>query len=264
MKKKVIATLLCAAMVFSTAACGSKSKSLSPKEEYAAAVEKVNKAAGIDADMDMTISVEMSGMNMDIKMDGSILTNKKSDTDVELAMDANAEILGQKAPIKYYYKDGYFYMEAAGQKTKSKMDLEKAQEKMGSATQMTNVEVKMIKDVKVKDDGDNRVFTYSIDPKKMNEYLEKSMKSIEDLAASGASGSDAELKSCKGIMTVDKDGQPVEQKMKMELKMAASGQEMTMKADVTVKYNKFGKEVKIEYPSFDGYKEVDAGQLENK
>lgn len=262
MRKKVIAAVLCAAMVFSASACGSKSKSLSPKEEYAAAVEKVNKAEGIDADMDMKIAVGMSGMNMDINMDGSMLANKKSDTDMELAMDVDAEILGQKVPIKYYYKDGYFYTEAAGQKNKAKMDLEKAQEQMGSPTEMTNVEAKLIKDVKVKDDGDNRVFTYTIDPKKMNEYMKKSMKSIEDLAAAGASSTDVEFKGCKGTMTVDKDGNPVEQRMKMELNMKADGQKMTMKADITVKYNKFGKEVKIEYPSFDDYKEVDASQLE--
>lgn len=264
MKKKVIATLLCAAMVFSATACGSKSKSLSPKEEYAAAVEKVNKAEGIDADMDMTISMELSGMSMDIKMDGSILTNKKSDTDADLAMDATAEIMGQKVPMKYYYTDGYFYMEAADQKSKAKMDLEKAQEKIGGATEMTNVQAKMVKDVKVKDDGDNRVFTYKLDPKKMDEYVKKSMNSIGDLASGAASGTDIKIKGYKGTMTVDKDGNPVEQTIKMEITTSAEGQEITMKADATVKYNKMGKDVKIEFPSFDGFKEVDESQLESK
>lgn len=260
MKRKLIAAALCAAMVLGVTSCGSKEPSLSPKEEYAAATQKIEKAEGMDSKLEMKMKIGVQGMNMDMSMAGDVKMVKKSADDMQMLMELDTKLLGQSVPIAYYYKDNKFYMNAADQKIACKMDMEKAQEKISDNYGMTNVDVKMIKDVKVEDEDGNRVLTYTLDSNKMNEYVKKSLKSIGDLAQ-GADETNVSIKEFKGRMVVDKDGNPLKQVIRFNMSMKVGDQDMTAKVEATMKYNKLGKDVTIKFPFFDNYKEVDESEL---
>lgn len=258
MKRKLMAVVLCAAMVLGVASCGSKEEtsSLSSKEEYAAAVQKIEKAEGMDSKMKTKIKISTKNMNMNVSIGGDVKVVKKSADDVQMLMEMNTDMFGQPVAMNYYYTDNKYYMDIAGQKIMCKMSMEKAWEKITSSYDMSNVDVKLIKDVKVEDEDGNRVFTYTLDSGKMNEYMEKSLKLLTSLIAD-MDKNNVSIKEFKGKMVVNKDGNPLEQITRFNMGIKTKEQNLTIKVEATMKYNKIGKDVTIKFPSFDGYEEVE-------
>ena len=101
-------------------------------------MEKNNALTSIDMDvaMKMAMTVEEESMDMEVtsntKMDQSDKEHIKFITDSSVAMD------GMNLDTTVFYEDGYYYIEAMGQKMKYPMDLEsltaQIDESVGSTT----------------------------------------------------------------------------------------------------------------------------------
>lgn len=261
MKKRVIAVLMCAVMLLGAAACGTKEKKLTPKEEYIAAAQKVEKAKGIDFTMKFDMSMEVSGgavVEVGIIGDGKVVQEDKKDK--QMMMDMKISALGLSVPVKYYYKDNYIYIDAQREKSKVKMDVEEMEKKVAGSYKLATIDKKMIKDVKIKEDGGNRIFTITIDEKKLDEYGQKYFDSVQNLTSGSGLKTDLDLKmqDFKCTMKVDKKGMPIEQKVSFKAAVEANGEKAVTTSKMTLKYKKIGNNIKIKFPSFDDYTERSA------
>jgi hypothetical protein len=85
-------------------------------------------------DYQMTMSGAIGGMGLDISMRGPIQVANRSASDVQLTFDVQARMLGQSIPLKAWFKDGYYYYDMLGEKTKKQMTAEEVLEQNNATT----------------------------------------------------------------------------------------------------------------------------------
>ena len=78
----------------------------------------------------------------------------------------------------------------------------------------------ILKEVKVKKDGDNQILTFTADASKMDSYVQEVMGSMASMP--GLEGVTYTIKEVSGEATVDKDGYFSQIKMKMVMDMSIS------------------------------------------
>lgn len=255
--KKTAAIFMAGALAV-TAAAGCAKKP-DPKEIYSAAVEKNNSLASVDMDvtMKMTMTVEEETMDMEVssntKMDQSDKEHVKFITDSSVAMD------GMNLDTTVFYEEGYYYMEAMGQKMKYPMDLESLTAQIEESVGSTTLPVESLDTVEAKKDGDNQILTFTANPEKMNDYLAKVMGAMGDV--SQVSGLNMTVNSASGEYTIGKDGYYTDMKMNMDLSMESQGASVGMILDVTGTVHQPGQPVEITLPDTADYVEIDPALL---
>ncbi len=254
--KKAAAVLLAAALAAASAGCAKKQD---PKEIYSAAVEKNNALTSIDMDvaMKMAMTVEEESMDMEVtsntKMDQSDKEHIKFITDSSVAMD------GMNLDTTVFYEDGYYYIEAMGQKMKYPMDLESLTAQIEESVGSTTLPVESLDTVEVKKEGDNQILTFTANPEKMNDYLAQVMGAMGDV--SQVSGLNMTINSASGQYTIGKDGYYTDMKMNMDLSMESQGASVGMILDVAGTVHNPGQKVEITLPDTADYLEIDPALL---
>ena len=203
--KKLVIGILCAGMVLSSAACGGNSPSdsssgaaaaaqteaaqteaakLDPKEVYSEAMKK-------NAELK---SMEMA-MEMDMKADGY-----KTD-DIKCLITNTTSAQGESIEMTIFYTDGYYYMDAMGQKIKYAMDADEMSEQAASSAGM-GVDVDWMSDISLEEKGEDKHITFTGDPSKMDAFVEEILAN----SGSGMEGMEMTLKSVSGECLVGADG----------------------------------------------------------
>ena len=156
-----------------------------------------------------------------------------------------------------FYTDGYYYMDAMGQKIKYAMDADEMSEQAAGSAGM-GVDVTWMSDITLEEKGEDKLIKFTGDPSKMDSFVE------EILANSGSGMEDMEmtLKSVSGECLVSADGYLKSENLSMEIELSAQGQTVSMVMDMAAVYNNPGQPVTVELPSTDGYTEVDASALQ--
>lgn len=255
--KKVCAFLLTAAMAISMIGCGGKQD---PKEMYDAAVKKSQELTSMEMEYEMDMVMTQSDEKIDIstamnmKMDGIDTENMR------YLAEGTTTTMGQTIDTTMYYADGYYYMEAMGQKIKYAMDLDKMMEQIKSSTGGGSMDSSYLKDIQAKQDGDNQILTYTADASKMDDYVQEIFSSMGEMG-SQLEGIAYNIKEVSGESVINKDGYVISGTVKMVMDMTIEGETISMEADTKIVYLNPGQTVEVTAPSLDGYTEVDASLM---
>ena len=155
--------------------------------------------------------------------------------------------------------NGYYYMEAMGQKMKYPMDLESLTAQIQESVGSTTLPVESLDTVEVKKDGDNQILTFTANPEKMNDYLGQVMGAMGDV--SQVSGLNMTINSADGEYTIGKDGYYTDMKMNLDLSMESQGASVGMILDITGTVHQPGQPVEITLPDTADYVEIDPALL---
>lgn len=252
--KKTVALAMAAVMMMSMAACAKKAD---PKEVFDSAVKKNADLKDVDMSINSTVNMTQGDQKIDITSKTDMKMNNLDTDKLQYLADSTATMSGQSVPSTVFYKDGYEYISSQGQKIKYKMDLAKMVETIKKSTQGTNMTSADMKTLTMKEDGDNKVLTFTADPSKMNSMIEDMMGSM---GAFGTQLKDLKMniKDVSGEYTVNKDGYYTGMKIKMDMDMTLQGQTISMSIDMDGVVNNPGKPVEITLPDTNGYQEVQA------
>ncbi|MDR2089438.1 MAG: copper amine oxidase N-terminal domain-containing protein [Clostridiales Family XIII bacterium] len=94
--------------------------------KYEAAAKALEAAGSYASDLNGNVSMTTGAEKMETKMSGEIKVVNHSDTDIELAAKTTAVVSGIKSEVNTYYRNGFLYMEVAGEKLKLEMPIEQA------------------------------------------------------------------------------------------------------------------------------------------
>lgn len=277
MMKKAVSLLAAGCLVFSLAGCSNSGASaegtketketkeetkLDAKQLYQEAVKKNSELTAMDMSMNMDMSMKMNDESIDMSMQSTLKANNLGKEGMTMEMTSNVSTMGQDTNANIYYGDGYYYIDSADTKVKCALDLDKIMEQVQSTTEVTDMDVNSFKEITVKEDGDNKVFTYKGDPEQMQELVDESMSQLtKSLEANGAE-LEMKINDISGEVTVNKDGYITVQTMNLDCSMSSEGDTMdvTMKMDAAIN-NPGGGEVTVNLPAAEEYIEMDASAL---
>ena len=264
--KKLSAIFLAGLLVFSVTAC---TKKRTAKEVLESSIEKAKDITSSHMTGTAKYKIEAgdsdssSAMEFDMSFDAKVSDANKDS--MKMDMNMKMSILGQSLDMNMYYTDGYYYMNMAGQKQKMKMDIAAMQKQIESTTGQTSLSSKYYKDLKLEEDGDNQVLSYSLSEDGLNEYLESVMSQMESLTGNTSDSNAADsikISSFSGKRTLDEDDNVLKEsiKMVMESKTGEAGK-ITLSMDIS--YKDIGKKVKVELPSdLNTYTEIDSTDVQ--
>lgn len=252
--KKVLALVLSAAMALSLTACGGSAKPKDPKEVYTAAVKKNGELKSMDMTTKMDMAMKMGEESVNMAMDMDIQMDQINTDKMKYYASTKTTADGQTMDMVIFYTDGYYYMDAMGQKIKYQMDLEAMMEQVNQSTSTGDLDVEWLKELALKEDGDNQILTFTADPAKMTDYVDEMMAGM----AANAQLDDMEMtiNSVSGEYVINKDGYYTAMKMTMDIDMSAQGQSLNMVMNMDATINNPGKEVTVTIPSTDGFQEM--------
>lgn len=246
--KKIILLTAVLLMTLSLTACNGGSEAYS---EFVKVNEKMANADSVDMDMDVTAVIEAGGESIDMKMNGNMKQVMRSETDIDMEMDMNIDMSipgmgSQKVNTLSYFKDGYMYTDAAGQKFKMAMSLEELEKQSSMSGKDFTFEEKAVKKSSVKDLEGGKELSFTLDGKAMTEIFGDMMGAMADSLP--IDSADMKFGDMEYVILVDKDSNMKSMVMRFAADMDIEGQKMTMKYDITAKINQIGY-VKISFPS---------------
>ena len=254
--KKFLSVVLSACMALTFAGCGAGQDG---KAVYDAANKKTQELTALDVSYTMDMKMKQGEETMDISSNMAMKMDAINSENMRIYAEGVTSTEGQNIDTKMYYENGYYYMEAAGQKFKYAMDLETmmetAKQSMGGGT----VETDYLSEVKVKKDGDNQILTFTADASKMDSYVQEIMASMSSMP--GLEGVTYTIKEVSGEATVNKDGYFSQVNIKMSMDMAMGAENVSMDMTMNTTYNNIGQPVEITTPDLDSYQEIDPSLL---
>lgn len=251
MKKFVVLMVLCL-MTLSLVACDSNSSEA--YEEFLKVNETMENAESVDMDMDMKATIEADGQSIDMDMKANMKQIMLSETDIQMEMNMDMELMGQKINSLSYFKDGYLYTSASGQKVKMAMDLEQLEQQANMGGTDFMFDEKAIKKSAIKEVGDNKEISFTLDGKAVTESISGMVESIT--SSLQIDPADMSFGDMEYTIVADKKSNLKSMIMKFDATITMQGQEMVIKYDITADINKING-VTITFPAdLDTYQEV--------
>lgn len=255
--RKAAAVLMAGALA--VAAVSGCAKKQDPKEIYSAAMEKNSALDSVDMDVTMKMAMTADEESMDMEVSSNTKMDQSDKEHVKFITASSVAMDGMNMETTVFYEDGYYYMEAMGQKMKYPMDLESLTVQIQESVGSTTLPVESLDTVEVKKDGDNQILTFTANPEKMNDYLGQVMGAMGDV--SQVSGLNMTINSADGEYTIGKDGYYTDMKMNLDLSMESQGASVGMILDITGTVRQPGQPVEITLPDTADYVEIDPALL---
>ena len=202
MKKRTVIAAMMAMVMVCLAGCGSKE--MTAEQVLAKATETQQTMKSMDADMKMTMSMDILGQTIDCDADMDIKVNNLNEEDMQMAMQTDFTMLGQEISMNTYYTDGYYYMDSMGEKEKQAMDIAEMADTLKQNSAFTEIPTDAFKSLEMTEEGNNRVLTYVADGTQLTEMVDSLMGSMLG-AMGGMDDMDISLGDVSGTLTVDKD-----------------------------------------------------------
>lgn len=239
------------------AGCGSKQ--MTAEEVMAKATEKQQTMTGIDASTKMDISMEIAGQSIEYDGTMNFKASSLNKEGMQMAIETTINMFGQEMNMNTYYTDGFYYMDAMGEKGKMAMDLAEITETVKQNPAFGEIPADAYKSLEMSEEGGNRVLTYVADGSKLTDMIDSLMGGMMgSLGETGDMDMDISLGEVSGTLTVDKDFNAVAQTMKMDMTMTIEGMEVSATADVDMTINNPGQDVTVELPDdLDSYEEME-------
>lgn len=231
--------------------CGQQ---LDAREIYDAANQKSQEMsdAAMTSSVDMTIKQGEDSLSVVTDMDMKI---KGMNTDsMEYYAEGTSTTLGQTVDMTMYYKDGYYYIDSAGQKLMYAMDIDELTEQIKQSTEGSNMDSSYLSEITAKKDGDNTVLTFTCDASQMDQYVQDALSGMGTM---GLGDITYNITSASGQAVVNADGYFTSTDMVMAVEMTANGETINVDMDTSVTYENPGQPVEITVPDLEGYTEID-------
>lgn len=255
--KKLMTALLATVMALSMTATAFAA------EDPAALLDRVTqKASELDSmDCDMGVHAVLVIPNPQTKKDLNVnldmLMKMKMDQiksgnpryKAEMAM----EFLNESKYATVFYKDGYYYMDSDGEKIKYPMDLSSVIKSVDQTTAAAELTSSMMKSLAVREEGDNRILSYVVDPAKMNAYVDEAIGALLDDTDVVIA-----IREVKGEYVINKDDYYTNMNMNMTMDISVYGETVRVIMLLEGTVNNPGQPVTIDFPSTDGYLDRDA------
>lgn len=253
--KRVLAFILTAVMALT--ACGGAKD---PKAIYDDASKKTSEMESMNITSAINMHMVQGEQTVDMKMNLDMKLADLNTDKMKYLAQGTTSLMGQDMDISMYYEDGYYYMQTMGQKVKYAMDMDSMMEKVKQSTEGASMDSSYLKDITAKKDGDNQILTYTVDPEKMDSYVQDIMGQL----GTNTEGVTYSIKEVSGEATVNKEGYFTNSKVKMSLDMEVQGESVSMDMDVNSTYNNPGEAVEVTAPDLEGYTEIDPGTMQNQ
>lgn len=223
---------------------------------YQAALEKNSQLNSYDVDAAYTISMIAEGASIDMGMDLNLKTRETSDKKLEFLASGSMDFLGSEMPLTMFYKDGYMYTEMMGMKIKQPMSEMEAIEEANSSIDNVDMDLSMMRGMKMRTEGENTIIAFNIDTAAMNELLGVNEDAYRQLGMDVST----RVNDYSGEVFINKDGyyDHMNAYMDMEITMAADGESTTVqyKMNISMAYKNPGQPVNFDFPSTEGYEEI--------
>ena len=226
----------------------------------------------IDMQMDMTVTAEGETMQVPSTMQGNMKMIASEDGNIQMACTMETTSQGVAMDMDMWMKDGWVYLstEMDGTAMKVKYSVEDqlaAVAELGAvSTDAVSVSgLAMLESVTAKTSGGNTEYTMVI-----GEGVNSLIESILGMVGQDAEGMDLRLGKLTATYTVDGKGNM----KKIDLDFTASvemdipmedGQSYAMAAeydyDMSMTVNATGKDVKVTFPDFSDFQEIDPSQM---
>ena len=208
--------------------------------------------------MDSSATIKMTmgaeGQTMDVNMTMDIKATYITSENMVMSMTGKMSMLGQEMPVTAYYKEGVYYTETMGMKTKMETPLAEAQQMLSQNSAFSEIPADAFKSLDMKSVDDGYELTYVADGSKISELASSLMGSMgqETLPTE-----DMTINDISGTMTVNKDYVVTAQTMKLDMVMNVEGSEMTAVMEIDMKSNSTGDAVTVELPEdLDSYQDM--------
>ncbi len=186
--RQIAAAVMAGAMV-AAAVTGCAGKQ-DPREVYDAAVAKNAALESMDVDASMKIGLAQGEENMEVEVVTNIKVHQSDKEHLKYLTTASTTLQGQSMETTAFYTDGYYYMDAAGQKLKYPMDMEEMMKTIEDSVGTTEMTSDSMESIELKEDGENTILTFTADPEKMSDYLDEVMGSAGRSERTGRSEHD--------------------------------------------------------------------------
>lgn len=264
--KKALALLTCTLMVFTLAACSSKSKiNEDALDTYAKATTNMTKLKSAAFDMKLLVDADEMDMHAKVTMDGKYNAEKK--LQLALHMDAAVNGIGLDDLASFYMKDDVMYANIMEmEKEYKELDdqlLSKLKLDKETGDPKKNVE-KSFEEMTMEVKDGKKVITAVMNKDGLSNAKDYANKSINDDTFKIGDGFKVTgVREGAYILTVNKQNQfeRVEMKIAATYEMDdADGKKETvdMTINLIVNLNDINQVNKIEFPSFKDYKKADS------
>lgn len=265
--KRMLSIALVLCLLLSFTACG-KDKEASAYDLVNSAMKKTQSLDSLDMQMVMDMSMKMEGVSMDIPVEYDIKAVDVHSKSPKMAMVMSMEMMGMSVDMDFYMEDGYYYMNAMGQKMKFKAEAGDEYDALGQANNMmVDLDEKYLKDTKVVTNSNgSKTVTLKMDSNEFKKTFNELIASTGEGAVDGGVLKSIDISDASVEITVDKNGYidtyKVKFTMSMSIEAMGTANNVTAKVDASIKYNNPGKTVTVTAPAgYKNYPEVDPDTL---
>ncbi len=257
MKKitKILSLVLVFAMLtLAFASCGTTAE-----DKVAAAMAKMASAKKTDCTAIINVEMDMGGMKIEMPMNMVMKTDTTDATKPVVYAEVSMTLMGETVKTTSFYKDGYLYTEASGQKVKMAMSYEEMME--GSDTGIDTAKIFEAKKDSIDEsfvitENDDGSITVKMTVTKA-EFASDLADFSEELAESLGDNGGVEISDTVFEFTVDKDCNVSALKATMNIDMTIQGQKVAVAYEMDFTYRPAGEDFEITLPTDLGsYKEV--------
>lgn len=226
---------------------------------YQAAQAKYAALDCIEADASYIMDMTIQDMNVKAGMDLNLKMTGVRGNNLQYVMDGTMEMFGATFPVTMFYKDGWYYTDMMDMKIKQPMDIATAIANVNENTGVMEMNLAMIRNMKAEQKDSNTVLTYDMSQEALNNYVQAALAQT-GTAGEGLSG--YKINSASASVTIDANGNLVQDQVLMDMEMSVIDPETGTTSDVKYvmdvecNYKNLGQTFTLTFPSTEGYTDV--------
>lgn len=215
-------------------------------------INKTNGLSSMAAKSNVNMTMSMDGETVPVTMDLDMKFKNLNTNDMKYLVNTHINMMGVDISGDMFYTNGYYYVDMAGQKQKTAMDLSTVMNQVASNTNsrgLSSLDAYQNLQTTVDENG-FKVYTFTSDPSQMSSYINNVYNQM------GLSATQANIRALNGSIYLTSDGYCAAQSMNLIMDVSVSGQTATADMKMNIYYINPGQPVDFELPSTDGFVEV--------
>lgn len=216
-----------------------------------------------DANMYLHMNMIMGDgtQTMNMAADMNMLFNNMNQPDKMQFLCQNVfTIEGQQMNSLMWYKDGYTYMEAAGEKIKTKTDMQSSMQTALDLNNTLGMSTDLFSDLYLSTEGETRYLNYKFDDAKMNALMTQMFDSMGFGSLLSSTGMQMRIYDVKGSYILTPDNLYSAATISMSMDVTAQGETLSVIVAGNINMLNMGQPVQIAFPDPAGYVEQLPGQ----
>lgn len=225
------------------------------RQALRAATEKSQALSSMEADYLMNMQVSTEGMSIDTNLTGNLKMKDAYTDQMQFIMSTDMNLLGQAVHADYFYVDGWYYYDMAGEKYKIPMDMTAAMESASAAAILDADQLSYIQGVSsaINADGSTTIY-FSADGNKLTQMVQSVLGTMGADYTSMIDQLSMDL--YKGELTLDTAGNVIQEKALLDMSINYEGTPLTYHIYMETNTKNPGQPVDFVLPSTEGYTDM--------